>query len=48
VLAQLLEATGRHEQALAEAEAAFDLDNARDPEVSETWRKLQRSSYPKP
>ena len=48
VLAQLLEATGRHEQASAEAEAAFDLDNARDPEVSETWRKLQRSSYPQP
>jgi O-antigen ligase len=48
VLAQLLEATGRHEQALAEAEVAFDLDNARDPEVSETWRKLQRSSYPQP
>jgi O-antigen ligase len=48
VLAQLLEATGRHEQALAEAEVAFDLDNARDPEVSETWRKLQQSSYPQP
>ena len=48
VLAQLLEATGRHDQALAEAEVAFDLDNARDPEVSETWRKLQRSAYPQP
>ncbi len=48
VLAQLLEATGRHEQALAEAEVAFDLDHARDPEVSETWRKLQRSAYPQP
>ena len=47
VLAQLLEATGRHEQALAEAEVAFGLDNGRDPEVSETWRKLQRP-YPQP
>jgi O-antigen ligase len=46
VLAQLLEATGRHEQALAEAEVAFGLDNGRDPEVSETWRKLQQS-YPR-
>jgi len=42
VLAQLLESTGLHQQALAEAEIAFDLDHARDPEVSETWRKLQR------
>jgi O-antigen ligase len=48
VLAQLLESTGRHEQAVAEAEVAFDLDNARDPEVSETWRKLQRSASPQP
>ena len=48
VLAQLLEATQRHQQALIEAEVAFDLDGGRHPEVSETWRKLQRSAYPQP
>jgi O-antigen ligase/polysaccharide polymerase Wzy-like membrane protein len=41
VLAQLLEATHRHDQAAIEAEVAFDLDGGRDPEVSATWRKLQ-------
>jgi O-antigen ligase len=48
VLAQLLEASHRHQQAVAEAEVAFDLDGGRDPEVSETWRKLQQSSDPQP
>ncbi len=48
VLAQLLEASHRHQQAVAEAEIAFDLDGGRDPEVSETWRKLQQSTDPQP
>jgi tetratricopeptide (TPR) repeat protein len=48
VLAQLLEASHRHQQAVAEAEIAFDLDGGRDPEVSETWRKLQKSPDPQP
>jgi O-antigen ligase len=48
VLAQLLEATQRHQQALVEAEVAFALDGGRDPEVAETWRKLQQSSDPQP
>ncbi|HWY48102.1 MAG TPA: O-antigen ligase family protein [Bryobacteraceae bacterium] len=48
VLAQLLEVSHRHQQAVAEAEVAFDLDGGRDPEVSETWRKLQQSSDPQP
>ncbi len=43
VLAQLLEATHHHDQALIEAELAFDLDGGRDPEVAATWRKLQQT-----
>ena len=45
-LAQLLEQTHRHDEALTEARFAVDLDGGRDAEVSETWRKLQQSSYP--
>jgi tetratricopeptide (TPR) repeat protein len=47
-LAQLLEATHRRDEALTEARSALDLDGGRDPEVSETWKKLQRSSYMQP
>jgi O-antigen ligase len=42
-LAQLLEITNRHQEALAEARAAVELDGGRDPEVSETWKMLQVS-----
>jgi len=47
-LAQLLEQSHRHDEALTEARLAVDLDGGRDPEVSETWRRLQQSSYPQP
>jgi O-antigen ligase len=47
-LAQLLEATHRHGEALAEARLALDLDGGRDPEVAETWKKLQYVSDPQP
>ncbi|HLJ14500.1 MAG TPA: O-antigen ligase family protein [Bryobacteraceae bacterium] len=39
-LAQLLELTGRHKQALAEAAAAVERDGGHDAQVSETLRKL--------
>lgn len=41
-LAQLLEMTNRHSEALAEARTAEELDGGRDPEVAETSRKLQQ------
>ncbi len=41
-LAQLLEMTGRHQEALAEAAAAVERDGGHDPEVLETLRKLQQ------
>jgi hypothetical protein len=47
-LAQLLEATGRHDEALVEGRLALDLDGGRDPQVSVTWQKLQGSSDPRP
>jgi len=47
-LAQLLEATHHRDAALREARFALDLDGGRDPEVSETWQKLQQPSNPEP
>jgi O-antigen ligase len=47
-LAQLLEATHRHGEALTEARLAWDLDGGRDPEVAETWKKLQQTSDKQP
>jgi O-antigen ligase len=41
-LAQLLEITGRHGEALIEATAAVERDGGHDPEVLDTLRKLQR------
>ncbi|HEV2688999.1 MAG TPA: O-antigen ligase family protein, partial [Bryobacteraceae bacterium] len=41
-LAQLLEMTGRHGEALLEAAAAVERDGGHDPEVLETLRKLQQ------
>jgi O-antigen ligase len=43
-LAQLMELTNRHGEALAEAAKAVELDGGHDPEVAETFRKLQQSS----
>ena len=43
-LAQLLEVTSRHEQAVAEARLAADLDAGHDPEVAETLRRLEKRS----
>ena len=43
-LAQLLEATHRHGEALKEARLAWDLDGGHDAAVAETWKKLQHSS----
>jgi O-antigen ligase len=40
-LAQLLEMTGRHDEALAEAAAAVERDGAHDPEVTQTLEKLR-------
>jgi O-antigen ligase len=39
-LAQFLELTNRHDEALAEARKAVECDGNKDPEVSETWKKL--------
>ncbi len=39
-LAQLLELTNRHEEALREARAAVERDGDKDPEVAATWKKL--------
>jgi O-antigen ligase len=47
-LAQLLEATHHRDAALTEAQSALDLDGGRDPEVYETWQKLQQPSNPQP
>jgi O-antigen ligase len=47
-LAQLLEATHRHGEAVKEARLAWDLDGGRDPEVGETWKKLQQTSDTQP
>jgi O-antigen ligase len=41
-LAQLLEMTGRHDEALAEAAAAVERDGGRDPEVTQTLEKLRQ------
>jgi hypothetical protein len=41
-LAQLLEMTGRHDEALAEAAAAVERDGAHDPEVTQTLEKLRQ------
>jgi O-antigen ligase len=41
-LAELLEMTNRHSEALAEAERAVQLDGGKNPEVSATLRKLQK------
>jgi O-antigen ligase len=41
-LAQLLEITGRHQEAIAEAAAAVEQDGGHDPEVTDTLRKLQQ------
>jgi O-antigen ligase len=41
-LARLLQATNRHGQALVEAAAAAELDAGHDPEVTETWKQLQK------
>jgi O-antigen ligase len=43
-LAQLLELANKHDQALAEAATAMELDAGHDPEVTETWRQLQKPS----
>jgi len=40
-LAQLLEMTNRHSEALLEARAAVERDGGHDPEVAETLRKLE-------
>jgi len=47
-LAQLLEAAHRHGEAVKEARLAWDLDGGRDPEVMETWKKLQQTSDKQP
>jgi Tfp pilus assembly protein PilF len=47
-LAQLLEKTHRHGEALTEARLALDLDGGRDPEVAETWKKLQQTPIRNP
>ena len=39
-LAQFLELTNRHEEALAEARTAVECDGNKDPEVTGTWKKL--------
>jgi hypothetical protein len=36
-----LELENRHNQALTEAAEAADLDAGHDPEVTETWKRLQ-------
>jgi hypothetical protein len=45
-LAQLLEATSRHHEALIESQVAFDLDGGHDAAVSATWKRLRHSSDP--
>jgi len=41
-LAQFLELTNRHAQALAEARTAVECDGSKDPEVTETWKNLSK------
>ena len=41
-LAQFLELTHRHEEALSQASAAVERDGNRDTEVSATWQKLRQ------
>jgi O-antigen ligase len=41
-LAQLLEMTNRHAEALLEAQAAVERDGGHDPEVTETLRRLEQ------
>jgi len=41
-LAQLLEMTGRHDEAVAESTAAVERDGGRDAEVSDTWKRLRQ------
>ena len=45
-LARLLELTGRHDAALAEAQTAFDLDAGKDAEVTDTWKRLSSTFAP--
>jgi O-antigen ligase len=47
-LAQLLEATNRHHEALNEAGLALYLDAGRDSEVSATWEKIEHSATASP
>ena len=42
-LAQVLELTNRHAEAVVEARAAVERDGNHDPEVAETWKKLHGS-----
>jgi O-antigen ligase len=46
-LAQLLEMTNRHSEALAEARAAVEQDGGHDAEVTETLRKLEQVNSPR-
>jgi hypothetical protein len=46
-LAQLLEMTNRHPEALVEARAAAERDGGHDPEVAETLRKLEQAQSAK-
>ena len=43
MLAQVLEAKGRREQALAEAQVAADLDGGKNPEVLQVLQGLMQS-----
>ena len=43
-LARLLELTGHHAAALAEARTAFDLDAGKDAEVTDTWKRLNSAA----
>jgi tetratricopeptide (TPR) repeat protein len=47
-LAQMLEKTNRHREALAEARVAADLDGGRDPEVRQTLEMLLGVTSPQP
>jgi O-antigen ligase len=46
-LAQLLEMTNRHSEALLEARAAVERNGGHDPEVTETLQKLEKTNSPK-
>ncbi len=43
-LARLLELTGHHAAALAEARTAFDLDAGKDADVTDTWKRLNSAA----